>query len=123
MAYAFTVDAGRRLVRVAQEGPERVQTALEAMRELLAHPEFRAEYGILCDFRGGNFPANNEGLLRMSAAIREFFPGQRIALVFSRPERETKGQFVAAASSATVRMRVFDSLIHAEAWLGAPAES
>ena len=119
MAYAFSFDAERGIVRVVQDGPERVQTALEAMRDLRAHPQFRPEYGILCDFRSGNFPANNEGLLRMSAVIQEFFPGQRIALVFSVPEREMKGSFVADATSAAVSMRVFGSLEHAESWLGA----
>lgn len=119
MAYAITFDAERRLVRVVQDGPERVQTALEAMRELREHPEFRSEYDILCDFRRGNFPSNNEGLQRVGATVREFFPGQRIALVFSIPERELKGRFVASESSAVVAMRVFGSLEHAESWLGA----
>lgn len=121
MTYRFTFDPKRKLIRVVQDGLENVHSALEVMREVRMHPEFHADYGILCDFRKGAFPRSKIELVKVSEVIKVFFPGQRIALTYSDPEREKGGNFVAASTGTVTSIRVFNDPEAAEAWLSSPS--
>lgn len=117
MAYTFVFDAARRMIRVAQDHPENRHSALEVMREVRMHPEFKPDYGILCDFRQGNFSGSKLDLFNVSEVIKMFFPGQRIALVFADADREKSGNYVAMATTSVLAVQVFNTIEAAEAWL------
>ena len=119
MSYSFAFDAARKRVLVTQESAETAQSALEAMSDVRNHPKFESDYDILCDFRKGDFPRGSVALAQVSQVITVFFPRQRIALVYSDPDREKSAQFVATAASTVANVRVFNDLQAAEAWLGA----
>jgi hypothetical protein len=57
----------------------------------------------------------------VSTVIKAFFPGQRLALVYSDPKRESSGNLIAAAASPAANIGVFNNLEAAEAWLGLEA--
>lgn len=117
MSYTFTFDAARRMIRVEQGHAEDLQSALEGMREVRMHAEFNADYGILCDFRQGDFRGSRLDLFKVSEVIKVFFPGQRIALIFSESVREKSGAFVAIATTTALPIQVFDNIEAGEAWL------
>ncbi len=127
MAIDFTVDAEKRRVHFIVAGTFTLHDILEAVRSVLALPEFGPGYQVLSDHRGverAATVADVEDMLAFMRASRERFAGMRWAVVTHRPSSYVIMGLVSTLADLQVQMevRVFTRLDEATQWLDAERE-
>jgi hypothetical protein len=117
MSYKIEFDAARKRIAVLVAPPISEYDAIKCFREIRAHSEFRADYGILINLLAADRTLAVTEAEHIGGAMKYHFPGHRIALL-RRTSAPTPGfdAFRAAASSKT-DVRIFTELTAAEAWL------
>jgi hypothetical protein len=124
MAINFTLDEEKRRVHFIVEGTFTLHDILNAIRSVLALPEFGPDFQVLSDHRGVERPAtvqDVEDMLAFMRAWRERFHGMRWAVVTQRPSSYAIMGLVSTLADLQVQMevRVFTRLDEATAWLDA----
>lgn len=83
MRHTITFDAVQKRIMIVVTPPMEREDALERLREVRRHPEFRADYGIVCNFLEPDhdgrqsIPDTNE----FGGAVKALFPGQKVAVL------------------------------------------
>lgn len=117
MPYTIEFDAARRRIAIQVIPPISEYDAIKCFREIRAHPEFRADYGILINLLSADRTLGVKEAEHIGGAMQYHFPGHRIALL--RPASSPTPAFDAlrAATSSKIDVRIFSELTVAEAWL------
>lgn len=119
MSYKIEFDSAHKRIAIVVAPPISEYDALECFRELRAHPNFRADYGILINLLAADRSLSVTEAEHLGGAMKYHFPGHKIALLrrTSAPTQEFDALRTAATSKTEVRL--FSDLSVAEAWLAA----
>jgi len=117
MPYTIEFNAARKRIAILVAPPISEYDALECFREVRAHPEFRADYGMLVNLLAADRLLSLAEAERIGGAMKYFFPKHKIAFVRANPGM-TKGlEALRATSSPSLEVGIFANLGEAEAWL------
>lgn len=124
MPITFTFDGEKRRVCFDVTGTFTLHDILDAVKGVLAMPEFGPDFQVLSDHRGVERPAtvqNVEDMLAFMRASRERFQGMRWAIVTHRPASYAMMGLLSTLADLRVRMdvRVFTRMHDARQWLDA----
>ncbi|HEU0298965.1 MAG TPA: STAS/SEC14 domain-containing protein [Longimicrobium sp.] len=122
MPITFSFDAERRRVHSTVEGTVTLHEMIEALKSVLAMPEFGPDFQVLSDHRGVERPAtvqDVEDMLAFMRASRERFQDMRWAIVTHRPGSYAMMGLLSTLADLRVRMqvRVFTRVDDATRWL------
>ena len=82
-----------------------------------AHPEFRADYGILINLLAADRSLNLTEAQHIGGTMGYLFPGHKNALLRRTPTSTLTFDALRAAASSKTDVRLFTDLSAAEAWL------
>jgi hypothetical protein len=127
MSITFRLDAEKRRVHSTVTGTFTLHDILDALKSVLAMPEFGPDFQVLSDHRGVERPAtvqDVEHMLAFMRASRERFQGMRWAIVTHRPASYAMMGLLSTLADLRVRMevRVFTRTADAEQWLDSPRD-
>ena len=122
MPISFTLNPEKRRVNFEVTGTFTLHDIIDAVKSVLALPEFGPEFQVLSDHRGVERPASVqdvEDMLAFMRAARERFAGMRWAVVTHRPGSYVIMGLLSTLADLRVQMdvRVFTRLDDATRWL------
>jgi len=117
MSYTTEFDAARKRIAILVAPPISEYEAIKCFREIRAHPEFRADYGILINLLAADRTLAVTEAEHIGGATAYHFPGHRIALLRHTLSPPPEIEALLAATSSKTDVRIFAELPAAEAWL------
>lgn len=117
MPYIIEFDAVRKRIAILVAPPVSEYNALKCLREVRAHPEFRADNGILINLLAADRSLSLKEAEHLGGAMMYLFPGHRIALLRRTPTSTPAIDALRAAATSKTDVRIFSELSVAEAWL------
>src|ERR1039458_6267010 len=117
MSYTVEIDAAHKRIAILVAPPVSEYEALKCFREVRAHPEFTAGYGILINLLAADRPLSLTEAQHIGGAMGYLFPGHKIALLRRTPTSTLTFDALRAAASSKTDVRLFTDLSVAEAWL------
>jgi hypothetical protein len=117
MSYTVEIDAVHKRIAILVAPPVSEYDALKCFREVRAHPEFTADYGILINLLAADRTLSLTEAEHIGEAMKYFFPGHRIALLRRAPTSTPALDALRATATSKTDVRVFTGLSAAEAWL------
>jgi len=117
MPYTIEFDAVRKRVEILVAPPVGEYGALKCFREVRAHPEFGADYGILINLLAADRSLSLTEAEHLGEVMKYLFPKHKIAFVRSNPLKREGLEALRAAGSPVLDVGIFSDLGTAEAWL------
>jgi len=117
MPYTIEFDAARKRIAILVTPPISEYDTLESFREIRAHPEFRADYGILINLLAADRSLSFTEAEHMGGVMKYLFPKHKIAFVRSNPLMNEGLDPLRATRSPGLDVGIFSDLGGAEAWL------
>jgi hypothetical protein len=117
MPYTIELDVARKRIAILVAPPISEYDALKCFGEVRAHPDFRADYGILINLLAADRSLDVEEAEHLGGAMKYLFPGHRIALLRHTPTATPGLDAFRAAASSMTDVRIFTEMRAAEDWL------
>ena len=117
MPHTIEFDAAHKRIAILVAPPISEYDALKCFRELRAHPDFRADYGILINLLAVDRSLSPTEAEHLGGAMKYLFPGHRIALLRRTLTLTPELDALRAAATSKTDVRIFSTLDAAEAWL------
>ena len=117
MPYTIEIDAAHKRIAIVVAPPVNEYDAIECFRGVRAHPEFRADYGILINLLAADRSLSLTEAQHLGGAMGYLFPGHKIALLRRTPTSTLTFDALRTAASSKTDVRLFTDLSAAEAWL------
>ena len=117
MPYTIEFDAARKRIAILVVPPISEYEAIKCFREIRAHAEFRADYGILINLLAADRALAVIEAEHIGGAMKYHFPGHKIALLWRTSSPPPGFDSLRAAASSKTDVRIFTELTAAEAWL------
>ncbi len=122
MPFTYVIDPDRNLVSIEARGKITHEEALATFDEVVAHPEYRPDMGVLSDHRELETVMSVEfvkAFLRRVQRREDVFRGARWAFVERGLVRYGMARMTSILSDALgVELRAFRSMSEARRWLG-----
>ncbi len=117
MPHTIEIDAAKKIVAIVVAPPVSEYEALKCFREVRAHPEFRADHGILINLLAADRALSPTEAEHIGGTMAYHFSRHKIALVRRTPLSTLTFDALRAAASSKTDVRLFTDLSAAEAWL------
>jgi len=117
MSYAIEFDAANKRIAVVVAPPISEYDALKCFREVRAHPEFRADHGILINLLAADRSLSVAEAAHLGGAMKYLFPKHKIAFVRTNPAMTEGFEALRVSASPQLDVAIFAKLGDAEAWL------
>ena len=117
MPYTIAFDAAHKRIAILVAPPVSDYDAIKCFREVRAHPEFRAGYGILINLLAADRPLSLTEAEHLGGVLKYLFSDQKIAVLRHNPPPTQDVEALRATTSPRVEVRIFAELSAAEAWL------
>jgi hypothetical protein len=117
MSYTIEFDAAHKRIAIVVAPPISEYDALKCFREVRAHPDFRADYGILVNLLAADRSLDVTEAEHLGGAMKYLFPGHRIALLRRTPTPTLAFDALRVAATSKTEVHIFSELGAAEAWL------
>lgn len=106
MRDTITFDAVQKRITIVVSPPVQQQDALNRLREIRTHPEFRADYGIVCNLLEPDHDGRQSvpNAVDFSGAVRALFPGQKVAVLSAHALTTHRG-FMAESDSTQAALQ------------------
>jgi len=115
--YTIEFDAVRKRIAILVAPPVSEYGALKCFREVRAHPEFRADYGILINLLAADRSLSLSEAEHLGGVMKYLFPKHKIAFVRTNPLMYEGLDVLRATRSPGLDVGIFSDLSGAEAWL------
>jgi hypothetical protein len=122
MPFDYHIDQERGLAFVTARGPIDMRSSVEAMGELVRHPEFDPGFGVVIDLREMTYrPSLGElRVIAWALAHERFTLPKRIAVVLSEQVKRTRARvYDRFGRMAGVALQLFPNIDDAVAWVAA----
>jgi hypothetical protein len=123
MPYTIEFNAAQKRIAILVTPPVSEYDALKCFREVRAHPEFRADFGILINLLAADRSLSPTEAEHIGGAMAYRFPGHSIALLRRPPALTPALDALRAAATSKTEVRIFSELSGAEVWLARQGRS
>jgi len=117
MPHTIEFDAARKRIAILVAPPISEYDALECFREVRAHPEFRADYGILINLLAADRSLSVTEAEHLGGTMKYLFPKHKIAFVRTNPLMTEGLEALRVTASPGLDVGIFSKLGDAEVWL------
>ena len=117
MSYTIEFDSAHKRIAIVVAPPISEYDALKCFRELRAHPDFRADYGILINLLAVDRSLSPTEAEHLGGAMKYLFPKHKIAFVRTNPLMTEGLEALRATASPVLDVGIFSKLDAAEVWL------
>jgi hypothetical protein len=117
MPYTIEFHPSHKRIAILVVPPISEYDAITCFREIRAHPEFRADYGILINLLPADRTLGVAEAEHIGGAMQYYFPGHKVALLRRADSPTPAFDAARATASSKTDVRIFTELTAAEAWL------
>jgi hypothetical protein len=117
MPYTIAIDASRKRIAIIVAHPISEYDTLECFREVRAHPEFRADYGILINLLAADRSLSVTEAEHLGGAMKYLFPKHKIAFVRANHLLTEGLDALRVTASPGLDVEIISKLGEAEVWL------